>query len=160
MSLSLSLCILGRFSRVQLFASLWTVAHQSPLSMVFSKQEYWSRLHALLQGIFPTQGSNPCFLSLLHWQAGSLSLLPPVNPIFVTRDHLWLTIDTWSSLDWRNEWQPKPVFLSGESHGQKSLGDYSPWGSNESRTRLSAWYTHTHTHTITEWIHLLIHVLK
>ena len=32
--------------------------------------------HAFLQGIFPTQGSNPRLLSLLHWQAGSLLLLP------------------------------------------------------------------------------------
>ena len=38
--------------------------------------------HALLQGIFPTQGSNPCLLCLLHWQAGSLPLGPPVNPYF------------------------------------------------------------------------------
>ena len=33
--------------------------------------------HALLLGIFQTQGLNPCFLCLLHWQAGSLSLVPP-----------------------------------------------------------------------------------
>ena len=33
--------------------------------------------HALLQGIFPTQGSNPHLLCLLHWQAGSLPLVPP-----------------------------------------------------------------------------------
>ena len=33
--------------------------------------------HALLQGIFPTQGSNPCLLCLLHWQVGSLPLAPP-----------------------------------------------------------------------------------
>ena len=32
--------------------------------------------HALLQGIFLTQGSNPCLLCLLHWQAGSLPLAP------------------------------------------------------------------------------------
>ena len=32
--------------------------------------------HALLQGIFPTQGSNPRILCLLHWQVGSLSLVP------------------------------------------------------------------------------------
>ena len=37
----------------------WTIACQVPLSMGFSRQEYWSGLHALLQGIFPTQGSNP-----------------------------------------------------------------------------------------------------
>ena len=33
--------------------------------------------HALLQGIFPTQESNPHLLRLLHWQAGSLPLAPP-----------------------------------------------------------------------------------
>ena len=32
--------------------------------------------HALLQGTFPNQGSNPCLLHLLHWLAGSLSLAP------------------------------------------------------------------------------------
>ena len=32
--------------------------------------------HALLQEIFPTQGSNPCLLHLLHWQVGSLPLVP------------------------------------------------------------------------------------
>ena len=36
--------------------------------------------HALLQGIFPTQGSNLCLLCLLHWQLGSLPLGPPCKP--------------------------------------------------------------------------------
>ena len=44
------------------FATPW-VAHQSPLSMEFSRQEYHSGYHSLVQGIFPTQGSN---LGLLH----------------------------------------------------------------------------------------------
>ena len=34
----------------------------------------------------------------------------------------------------RRAWQPTPVFLPGESHGQRSLGGYSPWGSKESDT--------------------------
>ena len=62
--------------------TLWTVAHQAPLSMGFSRQEYWSRCHALLQGIFSTQGLNLCLLCLLHWQAGSLQLAPPGKPMF------------------------------------------------------------------------------
>ena len=33
-------------------------------------------------GIFPTQGSNPCLLSLRHWQAGSLPLVPPGKPCY------------------------------------------------------------------------------
>ena len=36
--------------------------------------------HALLQGIFPTQGSNPCLLYLLLWQAASLPLAPSGKP--------------------------------------------------------------------------------
>ena len=36
--------------------------------------------HFLLQGIFPTQGSNPGLLYLLHWQADSLPLAPPGKP--------------------------------------------------------------------------------
>ena len=37
--------------------------------------------HELLQGIFPTQGSNPRLLCLLNWQAGSLPLVTPGKPI-------------------------------------------------------------------------------
>ena len=36
--------------------------------------------HFLLQGIFPTQESNPCLFCLLHWQEGSLPLGPPGKP--------------------------------------------------------------------------------
>ena len=35
---------------------------------------------------------------------------------------------------WRRKWQPTPVFLPGESHGQRSLAGYSPWGRKESDT--------------------------
>ena len=35
----------------------------------------------LLQRVFPTQGSDPCLLLLLHWQADSLPLVPPGNPL-------------------------------------------------------------------------------
>ena len=48
--------------------------------MGFSMQEYWSGLPFLLQGIFPTQGSNLHLLSLGHWWADSLPLVPPGNP--------------------------------------------------------------------------------
>ena len=35
---------------------------------------------------------------------------------------------------WRRAWQPIPVFLPGESHGQRRLVSYSPWGGKESDT--------------------------
>ena len=50
---------------------------QVPPPMGFSRQEYWSGCHFLLQGIFPTQGSNRNLLCLVHWQAGSLPVAPP-----------------------------------------------------------------------------------
>ena len=34
-------------------------------------------------------------------------------------------------IPWRRAWQPTPVFLPGESHGQRSLAGYSPWGHKE-----------------------------
>ena len=47
---------------------------------------------------------------------------------------------------WR-QWQPTPVFLPGESHGQRSLADYSPWGCKELDMTERLIHTHTHTHT-------------
>ena len=43
--------------------------------------------------------------------------------------------DPWvGKMPWRREWQPIPVFLAGESHGQRNLAGYSPWGRQESNT--------------------------
>ena len=50
-------------SHVRFFATPWTVTHQASLPMGVSRQEYRVGCHALLQGTFPTQGSNP---GLLH----------------------------------------------------------------------------------------------
>ena len=44
---------------------------------------------------------------------------------------------------WRRSWQPNPVFLPGESRGQRNLAGYSPWV-HKSRTQLSH-LAHTHT---------------
>ena len=46
-------------SRVRLFATLWTVAHQAPLSMGFSRQEYWSGLPFPSPGDLPDPGIKP-----------------------------------------------------------------------------------------------------
>ena len=54
---------------------------------------------------------------------------------------------------WRREWQPTPVFLPGEFHGQRNLAGRSPWGCKELDT--TEWLTHTHTHAHS---HTHIHV--
>ena len=68
--------------------------------------------HALLQGIFPTQGSNPG--------------LPHCGQTLYHLSHQG------------RKWQPTPVFLPGESHGQKSLMGYTVHGVAKSWTRLSS----------------------
>ena len=72
-------------SCVRLFVTPWSIAYQAPPSMEFSRQEYWSGLHFLLQGIFPTQGSNLHLWCLLHWHVCVLSHVSRVQ-LFAT---LW-----------------------------------------------------------------------
>ena len=55
-SINTYVCVLSHFSHVQLFATLWTVAHQAPLSMGFSRQEYWSGLPYPPPGDLPNPG--------------------------------------------------------------------------------------------------------
>ena len=84
MNLQLYAYMLSYFSCDQFFATSWAVVHQSPLSMGFSRQEYWSGLPCPPPGALLTQGSNHHLLCLLHWQAGSLTLAPPEKPLYVT----------------------------------------------------------------------------
>ena len=58
-------------SHVQLFVTPWTVACQAPLSLGFSRQEYWRGLPFLSPGDLPDPEIQPC---LLHWQADSFPL--------------------------------------------------------------------------------------
>ena len=58
----LCVCVLSCFSRVQLFATLWAVALLAPLSMGFSRQEYWSGLPCPPPGDLPNPGTKPASL--------------------------------------------------------------------------------------------------
>ena len=52
-------CMISHF---RLFATLWTIACQAPLSMGFSRQEYWSRLPCCPSGDLPNPGIKPAFI--------------------------------------------------------------------------------------------------
>ena len=52
-------CVLSRFSCVRLFVNLWTTACQVPLSLGFSRQEYWSGLPCPPPGYLPNPGNEP-----------------------------------------------------------------------------------------------------
>ena len=63
--ISMHACMLRHFSSAQLFATLWNVAHQAPLSMKFSRQEYWSGLPCPPSGNLPNSGVEPLSLRSL-----------------------------------------------------------------------------------------------
>ena len=49
-----------------------------------------------------------------------------------SRSHRRHGFSPWAGkIPWRRKWQPTPVFLPGQSHEQRSLSGYSPWGSKE-----------------------------
>ena len=51
--------------------------------------------------------------------------------------------DSWvGKIPWRRAWQPTPVVLPGEPHGQRGLEGYSPWGHKESDTTEATFHAH------------------
>ena len=52
-------CVLSHFGRVPLFATLWTIACQAPLSVGFSREEYWSGSRCPPPGDLPGPGIEP-----------------------------------------------------------------------------------------------------
>ena len=72
-------CLLSHFSCDQLFETLWTVACQAPLSMGFSRQEYWSALALPSPEDLPNPGIKP---------------RSPTSPVF------YATISGWAVQQW------------------------------------------------------------
>ena len=73
--------VLSHFSHIQIFVTVWTVVCQATVHGVLQERILeWVAIPSS-RGIFLTQGLNPCLLCLLHWQLGSLPLVPPGKPI-------------------------------------------------------------------------------
>ena len=100
--------------------------------MEFPKQENQSRLPLPSLGDLPDPGIESTTLALVVGFFGASLLTQMVNNLPAMQDTQVLSL----GIPWRREWQPTPVFLPTESHGQRILEGYSPWGS-QSRTRLS-----------------------
>jgi len=57
------------------------------------------------------------------------------EPTYQCRRRKRRRLDPWvRKIPWRRAWQPTPVFLPGEAHGQRSRAGYIPWGCKESDT--------------------------
>ena len=84
---------------VCLFVTPWTVAHEAPVFMEFSRQEYWSGSHSLLQGIFPTQELNSVLLHcrqiLYHLSQQCLVSFIQYDDLFMLFKVLLLSFNYW-----------------------------------------------------------------
>ena len=69
--------MLSHFSHVQLFVTLWTVARQAPLSMGFSRHEYWRGLPHPPPGDLPNPGNEPASLTSPASAGGFFTTEPP-----------------------------------------------------------------------------------
>ena len=94
-----------------------TIVHQAPLSMGFSRQQYWSGLQFPIRGYLPHPPGFPGGASEYAYQC--------------RRCKRW-EFDPWvKKIPWRGAWQPTPVFLPGKYHGQRTLQGYSLWSCKE-----------------------------
>ena len=83
------------------------------------------------------------YIYLMKWWAFQVALVVKNSPANVGRKRHGF--DPWvGKIPWRRVWQPPPVFLPGESHGQWILMGYSPWG-HMSQTQLKWLSVHTCT---------------
>ena len=69
-------------------------------------------------------------MKLLRLSEVRASLVAQLVKNLPVMQETWVQSLGWEE-PWRREWQPTPVFLPGESHGQRSLVGYSPWGRKE-----------------------------
>ena len=81
------LYMLSCFSRVQLLVTPWTVARQAPLSMGFSRQEYWSELPFPSPEDLPNPGIEPMFLTSPALRSVLLPPVPPKKPQMILCSH-------------------------------------------------------------------------
>ena len=103
--------------------------------LVTSTQGPWGQLFValpvlILKSTDLTSFSAGVFiLKQLHDLLGLLWELSGIEPACDAGDARRHKFDPWvGKIPWRRKWQPTPVFLPGESHGQRSLAGYSPWG--------------------------------
>ena len=105
----MSLLMLSRFSRVWFFLTQWTIACQASLSRDSPDKNTGVGCHILFQGIFPTQGLYPCFLSPLHCRQillplhhlGSHRKQVKVEPIKIARQAVGFFSNSCELLFWK-----------------------------------------------------------
>ena len=119
-------CMLSHFSPVWLFATLWTVTHQAPLSMGFSRQEYWSGLPCPSPGDLPDPGRK---------QPSSHLDLSPLS-LILSKMEGYLQTNSLTEAEHITQ-GPETLWLEGAGAGAPSM-----WVPRAPRSRVRNWWFH------------------
>ena len=109
--------LFSRFSRVQLFAPLWTVTHQAPLSMGISRQEHWSGLPRSTSRDLPDPGIKP-ESPALQTAFFFFTSEPPETPLLMAAAAK--SLQSCPTLCDRHGWQPTRLCRPWDSPGKNS----------------------------------------
>ena len=90
------MCVLSRFSPVLLCVTIWTVAHQAPLSMGSSRQEYWIGLPSPLPGDLPDPWIKAKFLKSPAL-AGRFFTTSTISVAIQSLSHVWFFETPWTA---------------------------------------------------------------
>ena len=111
----------GTYKNVSCYCASWMIS--------------WLGLEFCVPNLFISDLNR--YHSILYWDLIFESILHFIvpggasdkEPACQCRKHRRPGFNPWvRKIPWRRKWQPTPVFLPGESHGQRSLVGYSPWG--------------------------------
>ena len=110
------LCMLSCLSHVWLFATPWTVAHHAPLSMGFSRQEYWSGLPCPPPGDLPDPGIKPT--SFMSSALAGGFFIPSATWTAQAKwwGQCWIWPCSWSPNTTRLSWRSRHGPLEGGRH--------------------------------------------
>ena len=120
-------CVLSHFSYIRLFVTLWTIVHQVPPSMRFSRQEYWSGLPCPPPGDPPNPGIKPVSL-----------MSPALAGRFFTTSTTWEAQHSWSVSQFSRSVVSNCLWPHGLQHARLPCPSPTP-GAYSNSCSLSRW---------------------
>ena len=108
--------MLSHFSRVRLWAALWTTAYQTPLNMGLSRQAYWSGLPCPLPGDLPDSGvkfASPKSLMSPELAGGFFTTSASWEALIAACSIIFFSCDMWDLVPWPGI-EPRPPALGAQ----------------------------------------------
>ena len=146
--------VLSQLNHIQLLATPWAIAHQAPLSIWFSRQEYWSGFPcSSRRSSWPRDRSHASYIAGRFFNVEPQGKPCKAGYCLQCRRHKF---NPWvGKIPCSRKWQPIPVFLPVKSHEQRSLVGYSSWSH---KSRIWQRIKHHHHNILSSGIYLWMEI--